>query len=480
VGLSQAGAQDFGAFRQILEEGGIPAPEVLDPIGFFAEHKLDFPKPTCGAEVCLHGLLGVSGNMVTGTNCTLIQIGMNTPLDPATLERPPLHLVLAIDTSGSMVGKPMDYVIQGLLEMVPELEEGDLVSLVRYSSAAQILLEAVPATDPARLEQAIKSLSAAGQTNLYDGLFTAFALAQAHREAGRETRVVFLSDGKATAGIQTPGALASLAESYVETGIGLTSIGVGTEFDVTVMQDLAEVGAGNFYFLEDPSAVTEVFTEEVKTFLYPVALDVTIDVSVGAGYLLRRVYGTTGWTAEGARKGEIHIPSLFLAGRKDADEPIDQGRRGGGGGVLVELVPKYDHAGIEDLHEVGDLGLTWTDPRTGEVHTQEVPIDNALVPGDTPEGGMWTDPTVEKGFVALNILAAFEMGTALVLDGDTGSARAVVEAVRDGVAEWLEVHDDLDIADDLVYLNLLLTNLQEVAAQTPPPAVTPEPWPMGD
>src|SRR5688572_14729068 len=69
-GVGQGGAQDFGQFRSILEAGGIPGPETLDDVGFFNEHKLEFPAPDCGTDVCLHGQLGVMGNLITGSNCT--------------------------------------------------------------------------------------------------------------------------------------------------------------------------------------------------------------------------------------------------------------------------------------------------------------------------------------------------------------------------------------------------------------------------
>src|SRR5262245_23070970 len=61
TGITQSGAQDFGLFRKILEDGGIPGPETLDDLGFFAEHKLDYPAPACGQDVCMHGLLGIMG-----------------------------------------------------------------------------------------------------------------------------------------------------------------------------------------------------------------------------------------------------------------------------------------------------------------------------------------------------------------------------------------------------------------------------------
>ncbi len=37
TGVTQAGAQDFGLFRKLLEEGKLPAPSTLDAMGFFAE-----------------------------------------------------------------------------------------------------------------------------------------------------------------------------------------------------------------------------------------------------------------------------------------------------------------------------------------------------------------------------------------------------------------------------------------------------------
>lgn len=49
TGLGQGGRQ-LGLFRQILEDGDIPHPDALDDMGFFAEHKLDYPAPPTAAK----------------------------------------------------------------------------------------------------------------------------------------------------------------------------------------------------------------------------------------------------------------------------------------------------------------------------------------------------------------------------------------------------------------------------------------------
>lgn len=483
VGLGQGGAQDFGLFRQILEDGQIPHPDTLDDVGFFAEHKLDYPAATCGEDVCVHALGGAMGNMITGSTCTIVQIGLNTPIDPSTLERPGLDLVLAIDVSGSMAGGPLEAVKEGLVRMLDHLEVGDRVTIVTYSDAATIVADAMdPIEQASALEILITDLAPRGATNIYDGLFVAFEHAAASRTPGREARVVLLSDGEATAGLVSASRMRGLAEAYARQGIGLTTIGIGEAFDVEVMRGLAEVGAGNFYFLEDPAAAREVFTEEVATFLHPVALDVVIGVAVGPAYTARRAYGTHRYEG-GLAGGVIEIPSLFLAGRRSAQDPIEGGRRGGGGAILVELLPRAPAAlqtmrlTPEEIARVGEVSIAWTDPVSGERHRATTSITNPNDPNTPPAQGWFTDATVEKGFVMLNLFAGFELAAQLALDSDPGAARGVLEALDESVGEWLVRHPDPDIADDLDYVGMFIENLAAIPDQTPV-AWPPEPWPM--
>lgn len=477
TGLSQPGAQDFGLFRKILEAGGIPGPDTLDDLGFFAEHKLEYPEPACGEDACLHGMLGVMGNMIEGSTCTLLHLGMNTPIDPETVERPPMHLVLAIDVSGSMAGPPLDFVKAGLKEMVPALDPADTVSLVAYADTAKVYLDAAPATEAELILGAIESLYPSGATNLYDGLFTSLALADAHFSGTAQNRVIFLSDGVATAGLQSSAKLVSLARGYAEKGVNLTTIGVGAEFDVDVMRDLSEVGAGNFYFLEDPKAVKEVFADEVSTFLFPIALDVEIAVDVASSYEIRAVYGTNGWTAESDASGRVEIASLFLAGRQSDEEPIEPGRRGGGGAILLELVPKL---GVPEVPgAVAALEMRYESPVTGEIVTQHVGVASPVGPNQAPEDGYFDNATVEKGFVMLNLFAGFQMATRFAADSDLFTARRTLEALRPNVAAWLDENPDLDIEDDLRYVDLFLANIEThmdstvVYVPNDPPTVWP-------
>ena len=472
AGVGQGGAQDFGLFKQILEDGEIPAPETIDDVGFFNEHKIPLPTPDCGDNVCLHGLFGQMGNMINGSNCTTVLLGMNTPIDPALLDRPPLNLALAIDVSGSMAGESIYYVREGLERMLDALDPQDRISLVLFSTSAATYTEFVPGDDP-DLVNAINALDASGGTNLYDGLRSAFELAEAHAADGWQNRVILLSDGVATEGITSDAKIIEMAAAYNELGLGLTTIGVGTDFDVTLMQTLSEGGSGSFYFLQDPAAVQEVFVEEVTSFTVPLAEEVTIDVGVSGDYVLRGIYGTKRFEATG-NEAQITIPNLQLAHRESVDDN-QGGRRGGGGAILLEVLPAKGTVGAD--HYVGDLTLRYRDSLSKEMVEQSLSVDAPIAPEDP--GSYFEGASVEKGFVMLNIFMGFQMAAIRAQAGDDRGALNVLLGLDEAVDGWLAQNPDADIEDDLKYIRIFIDNLRARGAEEPPPSQErPEPWPQ--
>jgi len=455
MSVGQGGSQDFGAFRQILDEGGIPGPSTIDDVGFFAEHVIELPEAECADDVCVHGVLGMMGNMIDGSDCTVVLLGLNSTVDLDAMERPPLNLALAVDTSGSMAGDSMAWTITGLLSMVDSLEPGDRVTLVDFDTRAEVLIEhAVAGDDDEALIAAINSLSAAGGTNIHDGLAEAFESVAELAVEDMQNRVILLSDGLATSGNTDSGDILALAEAHTEAGIGLTTIGMGSDFDIDLMRDLAEAGAGAFYFLEDPSAVEEVFVEEVETFLVPLGQDASIDLDVSDQYTLRNVFGTTDHFIEG-NHASIDIP-LLQAALRTSDDDNEAGRRGGGMTVIAEMIP---NEGAE-AGQVGHVGFSYTEVSSAEIKDQEVLVESPINPDAVGVEGEFLDPSVEKAFVMLNIYVGFEMAAAFALEGNDDAALQTLYRLCRGVNAWLGANDDADIADDLVYVDRFIENLE--------------------
>ncbi len=473
AGITQGGAQDFGAFREVVEAGEIPAPNLLDDVGFFNEHKIEFPDADCGEDICAHGSLGVMGNFVNGANCTMVFVGMNTSVNPSELERKPLNLAIAVDTSGSMQGRPMLEVQAGLELMLPHLTQADRISLVAFSDEARVVAQNAGATSP-DLAQGIETLVAAGGTNIYAGLETAYELVQQAADGEHQNRVVLLSDGVATVGFTSQERLLALSAGHSREGILLSTIGLGTEFDLSLMRELSVSGAGAFYFVEEPAALREVFTEEVRTFMVPLATDAQLELSVSSDYVLRGMYGALN-SEVFTRRASVDMPALQIAHRVSvADDEL--GRRGGGGVMIAELVPDADSS--EAQGEVGQLELSYLD-RAGERVTQRVEIESPLAPGETPKRGYFEDASVEKSFVMLNLYAGMRMALEDAQFSDFAGAAATLSSLEVATQDWLSDNPDPDIEDDLHYLQLLRTLIDERAAREPKrTAVQPRaPWP---
>ncbi|MEM7151526.1 MAG: VWA domain-containing protein [Myxococcota bacterium] len=471
-GVGQGGAQDFGQFRAILERGDIPGPETLDDVGFFNEHKIGFGAPDCGDDLCVHGTLGVMGNMISGSNCTLVLLGMNTPLDPAEIDRPPLNLAIAVDASGSMAGQPMRHVQEGLRRMSDELRPEDRVSIVAFADGATVMAEAV-AGDSAELQLAIASLEAEGSTNIYDGLRTAYEVVQDHADPELQNRVMLLSDGQATTGLVNDARLLEMSSAHAIEGIGLSTVGMGLHFDPALMRGLSERGGGAFYFIEDDAAVEEVFVEEANAVLLPLASEVEIDLELGAGYELRGLYGTKLATV-GLSSAHMEIPSLHIAHRESTSDNAG-GRRGGGGAIIAELMPSG--GGGQGEGSVGRVSIRYSVPGTDEEVFQQVEVISELEPGETPEQGVFETEGTEKAFVALNIYMGFRIASERAEVGDDAAALNLLYIIEDNVEAWLLENEDADIEDDLRYVKMFGQNLINRGAAVPPPSPAPEPWP---
>ncbi|MFB6262414.1 MAG: VWA domain-containing protein [Bradymonadaceae bacterium] len=485
--VGQAGARDIGRFRDIVERGDIPAPATLDRVGFFQEHHFDLSEPTCGENVCLHGMFGVQGNMIDGSNCTMVAVGFNSPRNPDDFQRPPLDLAVAIDVSGSMAGRSIRAVRRGLELLADRLTPEDRLVLVAYADRAEVVARSGPgAADRAALKTSVQSLRSGGSTNIYAGLRRAFREVDGAGPAEARDRVVLISDGRATTGIRRNSRILKLAETYLGRDVGLTTIGVGNDYDAELMRGLGELGEANSYYLDDPAAVTEVFAEEIGTALVPLAEEVDVRFEVSQAYQFRAAYGTKRWSGS-RRRARIDIPALYTATRSsDDDVGPGGGRRGGGGVILLELVPAADPTALQEFpsdHPVGTLEMAYREPQTGRRVEQRIDIRNPLEPGAAPDDGEFTNGTVEKAFVALNVFAGLRMASRRASNGAAGAALAVLNPLIENVRDWNRSRRDADIRDDLALMRKLAENIrrkgssanrEEVRVPVQPP---PNPWP---
>ncbi len=213
-------------------------------------------------------------------------------IDEQRGDRPPLNISLVIDRSGSMEARgKMDQAKQAAKRIVKRLSADDRISIVAYSTDAEVLLPSKAPTNLDEIFRIIDDIEPVGATNLSEGLQLGRREVEKHLSSKAINRVLLLSDGKANMGIKDPRKLAELAQTIVQSGVTVTCLGLGKDFNEDLMLDIAEYGRGNFYFIERSDQILNIFQKELKGLLAAVAKDVELVIKPGADVSIERVYG---------------------------------------------------------------------------------------------------------------------------------------------------------------------------------------------
>ena len=467
--VTQGGAQDIGHFRSIVETGQIPRPATIEPVGFFAEHAVDLPEADCGERVCMHANLAVAPGIDRESNWTMAFVALNTPVDPRELERPDTHVVFAIEDT-VRTGVPA-HTEQAFRAFANELLPGDHVSVIRIGARAEVLATAVGPADPALAAAARGFTGIADRAALYDGLARASALIEGMDTFEGAHRVVLLTSGRADAGVTDQMRVIGLGDALAAQGIGVSVIKAGEDYRPELAMQISEGGGGSYYFAENAGDLEDIFTLEGRTSLFPLATNFQLLVEPAPGYRIGRVYGARrAWSEQAA--AYLTSPVLMVGNRTGADD-IDEGRRGGGGGLFVELIVDPEAAtGIGP----GALAFTaraeWTDASNGEPVVQRVEISNALAPGANP-GGMFphfADPLRGKAFMMLNMYLSLRTTVELFHGGDCAQALGIPPAMLPTYEGWQDEYADPDIDADWALLTRLSENVRSQCSDIAPVA----------
>lgn len=454
--VSFGGAQDIGEFRSILDRGDIPAANTLDANGFFNEHYNAPPAQTCANTLCLTPGLSVGRDWLTGKHQATLQIAVNTNVDPASYHRLPLNLVVVVDHSGSMASDGrLDKVKVGLHTLVDNLQPEDRLSIISFDDTVTTEATFTTELDRVALHAAVDRLQPRGGTNIYAGLEAGFNVLGEYPKSDTQNRVVFLSDGLATVGNTSRPSIMNMARTRVARGIGLTTIGVGSDFDVDLMRGLAESGAGNYYFLEDGSAASEVFTEELDFFMSPLALEVSIVGTTGAGWKFAETVGSKAVNTQSSQI-QLDVPAVFLASR--TSQAPTEGRRGGGSMIFVHLEPTANATS-----KVADLRISYRVAGSTERVSQTVSLDYAADPLETPEDPYLSGAEMAERYAMYNIFLGLRQATKSY---DLNCAVAALSATRQNAVAWNTRHEDPDTAEDLMLIDQYIANLRAHGATT--------------
>lgn len=298
-------------------------------------------------------------------------VELTAPTPPELATRAPQTVVVVLDRSGSMAGRPLAAAKHAIATLVRRLGPDDRFGLVTFDSSADIVVPAARIADvgTAGILDAVATVRPGGSTDLSAGYLMGL------REAGRAAvpggaTVLVLSDGHANAGITDADLLDAVAEQAQRSVATTTAtLGLGDGYDEVLLASLARGGSGEHRYAPDVDAAVAEFSGLVDDLLAKSVTGTLLRIQPQHGLVGGvRVHGALPTRAEGDAI-VVNLGDLY-AGEE---------RR-----VLVGLrVPGLPQLGTAT---VADLELSYTTLPDLTVHTVTLPVSVNVVPGDVARG----------------------------------------------------------------------------------------------
>jgi len=192
--------------------------------------------------------------------------------------RPPLALLLLVDTSGSMRStygeSKLDRAITAAHELLedPLLSPDDLIGIAGFDAKAHEVWPLAPLLDRRDAHRALDRLQAfGGRTRLALGLQSALEqLARLKNLSAR--RVVVLTDGQT----EDEQLCRAMARHFASLSTPLVVAGVGTGYNEGLLRDLAEESGGRAHHLDSVREFRMLLSGELRMSTREVLLDVSL------------------------------------------------------------------------------------------------------------------------------------------------------------------------------------------------------------
>ncbi len=236
-------------------------------------------------EKVLQGSAGKVSVALTLTGADIVQ--------PEREALQPVDLVIVLDRSGSMSGEKINDARRAVVQLINQMAADDRMAIVSYSNTVERLspLVYLRGDQRDRLIRVVRQVFAGGGTNLGGGLQSGIDLFSQTEADNRQRRVILISDGLANQGITSPRALGAMAARATEKNLGVSTVGVGYDFNEVLMTTIADHGSGSYYFLENPAAFAEVFRQEFEAARNVVAGMVELRIPLQEGVKLTNAGG---------------------------------------------------------------------------------------------------------------------------------------------------------------------------------------------
>lgn len=336
-----------------------------------------------------------------------------------------LNLALVLDVSGSMYEEDGTGIsrlrrIQDAAKKALEmLKPDDQLAIVAFAHNSQVLLPSTPLSEKEKIFDIIDKVDMfdvdPGGTAMDQGMELGMAEVEKAGGTGKLSQVLVLTDGE-TSGEQI---CKQHAQAAAKKKIHLTMMGVGTEWNASLIKDLAKLGEGKWYYIDvsEKSAAEEIFAAEFESLAAAGFKDVEMHIRPVKDVVIKRVRQVMPEINELklAEPEERHYQAQL--GTLERDKPtryvldLKLPKRPDGKYVIAQLEVTFDSGtGKRETTGMVPLEMTYTAAGHGYInaevakHIDEVQIaelnknlQEAIAKNDSAQAQQVAEQIVKKG-----------------------------------------------------------------------------------
>lgn len=269
---------DTGSYtnvRRFLKSGNLPPPDAVRTEEFINYFSFEYPQQR-EKPFSVNYEVGISP---FDSQRYLLKLGVRAK-DAALSNDAGWNLVFLIDVSGSMTEQiKLPLIKRSLSLLVNNMRSVDRIAIVTYSDSAQTALPSTSGSERQTILNAIERLAPGGGTNGSAGIDLAYSIAEQNRNNGGVNRIVLATDGDFNVGNYSFDGLMNLIEQKRESGITLTTLGVGDgNYNEHNLEQLADRGNGNYFYLDSLDEARRVLLARLTANMEVIAKDVKVQV----------------------------------------------------------------------------------------------------------------------------------------------------------------------------------------------------------
>jgi Ca-activated chloride channel family protein len=357
IGLSAGGAKDITNFRANIQHNYLPLPTDISYEGLFYDYYFD-----TGMQGTTDKLFNpsycyaVSKDPISQKTEYYLSFGLNSGIQASDFQRKKLNLVIVLDVSGSMavdydqyyydnngnkidvyegegITRPnkMNSAATAVASILDQLTPNDRLGIVTFNSTAFLTkpLGSVSQVNLNDIKNRIFDITAGGSTNLDAGLDMGTAQFRNFLEINNydyENRIIVLTDAEPNTGDTTLSNYMNTIINIANNRIYSTFIGIGVDFNSTLIDSITQVKGANYYSVHSPRQFKQRISDEFEFMVTPLVFNLKMNFQAN-GWRIEQVFGSP--EANQATGELMKINTLFPS--------KSEGGQNKGGLVLLKL-----------------------------------------------------------------------------------------------------------------------------------------------